>query len=180
MGMRKQLGVRFDSAETPIGKVFVALSDRGVCDVTLGGWPEDRYRRHLATHAMQVHRDREAVAPTLSELQEYFAGIRNRFSVAVDLRTVTPFAVRVLRTTAGIPFGRTRSYGEIAQRINAPRASRAVGGALSRNPVPIIVPCHRVVAQDDRLGGFTGGLTVKRTLLRLEGCVIGRDRRSAV
>ena len=178
--MRKKSDVGFDSLTTPIGRVFVAVSDRGVCDVTLGGEREDRYRRHLAARAMVARRDREAVEPALSELEEYFAGTRTRFTVPVDLRAVTPFTARVLRTTTRISFGRVRSYGEIARRIDAPGASRAVGGALGRNPVPIIVPCHRVVAHDGGLGGFTGGLAVKRALLRLEGHAIGRDRRFAV
>ncbi len=172
--------VRFDSLQTPIGRVFVAVSDRGVCDVTLGETHESRYRQHLASRTVEVLHDREAVEPVLAEIEEYFAGTRTQFSVPIDLRVVTPFAGQVLRKTTRIPFGRVRSYGEIARQMHAPRASRAVGGALSRNPVPILVPCHRVVAHDGRLGGFTGGVQAKRALLRVEGVATDDRCRVAV
>ena len=168
----------FGSLRTPIGLVFIGTSDRGVCDVTFGETDEDRYLARLAKRAPEVCRDRDAVAPALEEFEAYFAGRLTRFTVPIDLRSVTDFTARVLRATRGIPFGRLRSYGEIARRIGAPAASRAVGGALGRNPVPIIVPCHRVIAHGGRLGGYTGGLATKRVLLRIEGHAAG-DRLTA-
>ena len=169
--------VKYDSVRAPIGVVFVAMSDRGVCDVTFGKTSEAAYRRHLLRRASEVERDHAAVAPALEELDAYFTGRRRRgFSVPVDVRDVSDFTARVLRETRRIPFGELRSYGEIARRIGSPLASRAIGGALGRNPVPVIVPCHRVIARGGRLGGFTGGLTTKRALLRIEGHPVEEHR----
>ena len=161
--------VRFDVLRTPIGRVFVGMSDRGVCDVTLDDPDERAYRLRLARRAPEVWRDRDVVAPALKELEEYFQGRLSTFTVPIDLRGVTDFTRRVLRAARRIPFGTLLSYGDIASRIGSPRASRAVGGALGRNPIPIIVPCHRVIAHGGKLGGFTGGLDTKRALLRIEG-----------
>jgi methylated-DNA-[protein]-cysteine S-methyltransferase len=108
-------------------------------------------------------------ANVVSQLRAYFAGRRRRFDVPVDLSHVTPFVRRVLTATMQVPAGNLVSYGDIARRIGQPRASRAVGQALGRNPIPIVIPCHRVIASGGRIGGYTGGLTVKRRLMRLEG-----------
>jgi len=172
--------VRFSSLQTPVGLVFVGVSDGGVCDVTFNEPNEDRYRDRLAHWASEVSRDHDAVEPVLAQLDEYFSGTLRRFTVEVDLRAITAFTARVLRVTCDIPFGQVLCYGDVANRIGAPKASRAVGGALGRNPVPIIVPCHRVVAQGGRLGGFTGGLRTKRTLLRIEGHAISNSGRLMV
>lgn len=161
--------VRFDFLRTPIGRVFVGMSDQGVCDVTLDSPNEHTYRLRLGRRAPEVWRDRDVVEPVLTELDAYFHGRLKKFTVPVDLRGVTDFTGRVLRATRRIPFGGLLSYGDVATRIGSPRASRAVGGALGRNPVPIIVPCHRVIAHGGKLGGFTGGLDTKRTLLKIEG-----------
>jgi len=159
----------FGSLRTPIGLVFIGISDRGVCDVTFGETDEERYLTRLSKRVPDAHRDRDALVRALKEFEAYFAGQLTQFTVSVDLRSVSDFTALVLRATKEIPFGRLQSYGEIAQRIGTPTASRAVGGALSRNHVPIIVPCHRVIAHGGRLGGFTGGLAIKRALLRIEG-----------
>ena len=161
--------VRFDVLRTPIGRVFVGMSDRGVCDVTLDDPDERDYRLRLARQAPEVWRDRDVVEPAMRELEAYFQGRLSTFTVPIDLRGVTAFTRRVLRATRRIPFGGVLSYGDVASRIGSPRASRAVGGALGRNPVPIIVPCHRVIAHGGKLGGFTGGLDTKRALLQIEG-----------
>ncbi|MDA1096215.1 MAG: methylated-DNA--[protein]-cysteine S-methyltransferase [Chloroflexi bacterium] len=161
--------VRFDFLRTPIGRVFVGMSDQGVCDVTLDDPNEREYRLRLAQRAPEVWRDRDVVEPALTELDAYFRGRLTSFTVPVDLRAVTDFTRRVLRATRRIPFGALLSYGDVATRIGAPRACRAVGGALGRNPIPIIVPCHRVIAHGGKLGGFTGGLEMKQALLQIEG-----------
>jgi O-6-methylguanine DNA methyltransferase len=103
-----------------------------------------------------------------AELREFFTGERSFFTVPVDLSGVPPFQRKVLRATAGIPFGEARSYGWLAERIGHPRAARAVGTALGRNPVPFIVPCHRILREDGTLGGYGLGLPMKRSLLLLE------------
>ena len=96
---------------------------------------------------------------------------RARFDLRLDLSELTPFHRRVLLAAAEVPAGKVVSYGEIARRIGRPAGSRAVGQALGRNPVPIVIPCHRVVAAGGQLGGYTGGLDIKRKLLRLEGAL---------
>lgn len=103
-----------------------------------------------------------------SQFTRYFAGEAVRFRVPLDLRAGTAFQRKVWRVLRRIPYGETRSYGWVARQIGCPRAMRAVGAACGANPVPILVPCHRVVRSDGSLGGFSGGLAVKRALLRLE------------
>jgi O-6-methylguanine DNA methyltransferase len=100
------------------------------------------------------------------------SGRRRRFGLPMDLRHVTPFQRRVLAVTSRIPFGCCASYSDIARRIGQPEARRAVGGALNKNPVAIVVPCHRVIAADGSIGGYGGGLTVKRALFQIEGIEI--------
>jgi len=161
--------IRFGRLKTPIGTVYVGLSDRGVCNVTFDAGSEEEYRSRLAARAPEVWEDAGALEPALHQMDDYFSGKRRSFSLPIDLRSVSPFTMRVLEAACDIPFGRLVSYGELASRLGDVRASRAVGGALGRNPVPIIVPCHRVVAQGGRIGGYTGGLDTKRVLLKLEG-----------
>ena len=161
--------IRFGRLQTPVGVVFVGATDKGVCDVTFGQPSERRYRERLLRRSPEVWRDDAGLAKVTDELRAYFAGTLTRFSLPVDLRQVTSFTARVLRETRKLRSGQVASYGELAARIGSPGASRAVGGALGRNPVPIIVPCHRVIAQRGRIGGFTGGLATKRILLELEG-----------
>ena len=161
--------VSYGVTATPFGPVWIGVSERGVCDVTLDAPDEQRYRARLAGWVSAARRDSLAVAAVAGELDAYFAGCLTQFSVPLDLTRVTPFTQRVLGAARRIAFGSVTSYGDIARRIGAPAASRAVGGALGRNPVPIIVPCHRVVTHARQLGGFTGGIAFKRALLRLEG-----------
>jgi O-6-methylguanine DNA methyltransferase len=115
----------------------------------------------------------KALARFAAQLRAYFAGERTQFDLALDLRQLTPFQRQVLQTTCRIPVGSTWTYGQIARAIGRPRASRAVGQALSRNPVPIVVPCHRVVATNGALRGYSGGggLASKKFLLALEGAL---------
>ena len=161
--------LRFGRFQTPIGILFVGATDKGICDVTFGQLSERRYRARLLLQSPEVWRDDAGLTTVSEELRAYFAGELTRFSLSVDLRQVTPFTARVLRETRKLRFGQVTSYGALAARIGSPGAGRAVGGALGRNPVPIIIPCHRVIAQGGRLGGFTGGLPTKRILLGLEG-----------
>jgi methylated-DNA-[protein]-cysteine S-methyltransferase len=157
------------SLATPIGRVLVAATDRGLVRVS--------FRRSEASFVAEIARGLglapvrapEKTAEAVSQLRAYFAGTRRRFELPVDLDRLSPFHRRVLQATARVPAGRLVSYGEIARRIGRPGGSRAVGQALGRNPLPIVIPCHRVVASGGRIGGYTGGLDVKRKLLRLEG-----------
>ncbi|HEX7360771.1 MAG TPA: methylated-DNA--[protein]-cysteine S-methyltransferase [Bryobacteraceae bacterium] len=117
--------------------------------------------------------DRETLAHAAREVQEYFAGKRLTFGVPMEFHG-TPFQVRVWRELTRIPFGSTKSYGEVAEAIGSPRAPRAVGGANGCNHLPIFVPCHRVIASGGKLGGFTGGIGLKQRLLAHEAAVLGR------
>jgi methylated-DNA-[protein]-cysteine S-methyltransferase len=105
-------------------------------------------------------------------LAEYFSGKRSRFQVPLDYSGLTPFTRSVLDATAEVPFGELRTYRQIAERVGRPRATRAVGNALHRNPIPVIIPCHRIVRSDASIGGYGGGVAIKEQLLHLEGAPI--------
>jgi len=156
---------------SPIGRVLVAATEAGLVRVS--------FRRSEASFVAEL-RERLAVevlpspaktARIVHQLRAYFAGERRRFDIEIDFRHVTSFQRRVLLAAAQVPAGQVVSYGEIARRIGRPGGSRAVGQALGHNPVPIVVPCHRVVAAGGALGGYTGGLDIKRKLLRIEGAL---------
>ena len=106
------------------------------------------------------------------ELDEYFDGRRRAFDVAVDLRGLTPFSERVLHELARVPFGKTATYSMLAERAGNPKAARAVGTIMNRNPVPIVLPCHRIIGADGSLVGYGGGLDRKVQLLTLEGVLL--------
>ncbi len=106
------------------------------------------------------------------QLAEYFQQHRQEFTVPVDISTLSPFTRQVLTGCATIPWGDTRTYGQLAVQIGCPRGARAVGQALGRNPVPILIPCHRVISSDGSLGGFGAGVEMKRRLLALEGVTL--------
>jgi methylated-DNA-[protein]-cysteine S-methyltransferase len=113
-------------------------------------------------------------ADLIERYRAYFSGHRADFPGALDLTDATLFQRAVWQATRAIRYGQTRSYTWVAERVSNPKATRAVGQALSKNPLPIIIPCHRVMAKDRGLGGFTGGLTVKRQLLKLEADVANK------
>ena len=132
--------VRFSSVQTAIGTVFVGVSDQGVVDVAFGLRDEAAYRKRLARRAPEVRNDRAGtLRSVIAEIEAYFAGMLRDFSVPVDLQGVTPFTAKVLRETQAIPYGTLVSYGELARRLGASGAARAVGGALGRNPIPVII-----------------------------------------
>ncbi len=157
--------------DTPLGDLFVAVGDRGLVAVDFG-IPESRFIDHLTrkTGTAPVQSQDETAEAAL-QIQDYLAGGRDGFDLPVDLDALTDFQREVLDATARIPRGQVTTYGEIARRIGRPRAARAVGQALGRNPVPIVIPCHRVIAGDGTLGGYSGGggLQSKTHLLQLEG-----------
>lgn len=163
--------IQWDVVESPLGPIYIAASARGVCRVNFGV-SLDAFLDRLDALA-RTERDPAALEPMTRQLREYFAGGRSRFDLPVDLRQLSSFQTRVLQTARGIPAGTVWTYGQVAQTMGKPRASRAVGQALGHNPVPIIIPCHRVIASDGSLGGYSGGggLNSKRLLLRLEGAL---------
>ncbi len=159
--------------ESPIGPLFVAASDRGVCEIGFGTQEtEEGFRRQLERRGFFPAADRHGVEGIIRQLSEYFRGERNRFEVPLDLSGVSPFTHAVLAATSEVPFGHLATYRDIAHRIGRPEAMRAVGNALGRNPIPIVVPCHRVVRSDASLGGYTGGIEIKQRLLAHEGVLL--------
>ncbi len=157
--------------ESPIGRIFIATSSAGLCAIGLRGSEGDFVRR-LERRGFAVQRSTEPAVEVISQLREYFAGRRRRFDLKVDLSGQTAFQRSVLEATVAVEAGRVVSYGDIASRIGRPRACRAVGSALAWNPVPIVVPCHRIIGGDGGLHGYGGGLELKAKLLRLEGASV--------
>jgi methylated-DNA-[protein]-cysteine S-methyltransferase len=157
---------------TPLGEVHAAVSAAGVVATSLPGETLERFvarLRELAPGVEVAPGGNALLRDVLTQLREFFVGKRTRFDLPIDLRA-TPFTRRVLDALAQVPCGETRTYGSLAKSIGAPGAARAVGTALSKNPIPIILPCHRVVATNS-IGGFAGkarAIDVKRALLELE------------
>ena len=164
------LDVAFAFADSPFGRLLVAVTPRGLVRLAYPNQRPDDVLEELATSVSpRVLGSAKATDRVRRELDEYFAGRRRSFHVGVDLSPVRGFTRRVLDATAGIPFGSVLSYREVAVEAGNPKASRATGNALGSNPVPIVVPCHRVVRSGGGLGGYTGGVERKVVLLRLEG-----------
>jgi methylated-DNA-[protein]-cysteine S-methyltransferase len=159
---------------TPFGDLLIAVSDRGVVALNFGGDEPKFCERLEQEHKAVVQHDARRVAYVMDQLGEYFSGARNKFEIAYDLSGLTPFQRRVLEAVQQVPKGSYVTYLELARRIGKPKAARAVGQALGRNPIPILIPCHRVIATDGSLGGYSGpgGVQTKSELLRLEGAVL--------
>lgn len=152
----------------PMGKLFVARTDKGLCRVSFRE-REDDLLHELECCGSIPELDSQRVDIVRRQLDEYFEGKRKRFRLPLDPVFVSDFQRRVLESASNIPFGETWSYGDVAADIGNPRASRAVGNALGRNPIAIVIPCHRVVPADGTLGGYTGGTQIKRMLMSIEG-----------
>lgn len=157
--------IRYDMLPTSCGELLVAINARGLVHVDfvagLRALPD----------MISWQQDGEALAPYLAEFDAYFAGRLQRFTLPLAANG-TAFQQAVWQALCDIPYGETRSYGEIARVIGKPSASRAVGAANGRNPLSIIVPCHRVIGQNGSLTGYAGGLPIKQVLLRLEGIAL--------
>lgn len=169
---------RYGFMETPVGPVLIAVSDEGVCEISYLAHT-DRYDslRQVEQRGFILQERQRSVTPVVDELTGYFAGERRTFGLEVDLKGVTEFTRSVLRATSYVPYGRVTTYGEIATMINKPGASRAVGNALGRNPVPVVIPCHRVVLSNGAMGWYTGGPHIKETLLDIEGVHLHSGKR---
>jgi methylated-DNA-[protein]-cysteine S-methyltransferase len=159
--------VYFCSCESPIGHLLLVASDRGLRELL---FDFDRKRLVKARMNPEMIESDAALAEVRRQMDEYFAGTRREFTVPLDLHG-TDFQLRCWNALLQIPYGETRSYGDQARAVASPRGFRAVGMANHDNPVAIIVPCHRVITSDHKLGGYGGGLDVKEKLLELEGAV---------
>ena len=158
--------------ETRIGWIGLAWTTRGLTWLQLPRATRAHARRDLQRAYPDGILRADAPAEMLRELKEYAAGRRRAFELALDWSAIGPFQRAVLQAASRIPFGETRSYAWIAREIGKPRASRAVGRALATNPIPIILPCHRVIGSDGGLHGYGGGLPMKAMLLKLEGAML--------
>jgi O-6-methylguanine DNA methyltransferase len=164
---------------SPVGPLFLAASEKGLValefDARLPGQqtirPNPRDLR-VESKTLRFERDDGKMSGYTRELAEYFAGSRREFRFPLDLRG-TDFQLACWRALQAIPYGETRTYGDIARAVGRPQGFRAVGMANNRNPIAVVVPCHRVIASDGTLCGYGGGLDVKRKLLELEGAISG-------
>ena len=168
------LDVAYGFADSPFGRLMVAVTPRGLIRLDYPDRDLDQSLEELASEVSPRILESPGVTdPIRRELEEYFEGKRRRFSVRVDLSPVHGFRRKVLEHTARIPYGSVSTYTVVAAKAGSPRGMRAAGNALGSNPVPIVVPCHRVLRTGGALGGYTGGLDRKVTLLRLEGALEG-------
>jgi len=164
------LDVAFAAVESPLGDLTVFVTRRGLVRLLYEDEPLDEALDALAALiGPRIVRGTERTDAARRELEAYFAGRLRTFTQQIDWSLIRGFAVGVLRATAQVPFGMVTSYGQVAAEAGSPRAARAAGNALGSNPIPIVVPCHRVLHADGGLGGYSGGLERKRFLLRLEG-----------
>ncbi len=166
--------------DTDIGACGVAWSEAGITRFQLPEVDRDATEERLRTSsgASEPGSPPPAIARAIVDLQRYFAGERVEFtSIAVDLAGVAPFFCDVYEAARRIGWGETTTYGDLAHRVGVPGAARGVGQALSRNPVAVIIPCHRILASGNKIGGFSafGGTVSKQRLLALEGVQLGRD-----
>lgn len=162
--------IRWTDFESPFGRTFLARTPTGILRLTWGVEEPEAEAEGLAEEfpLWGVKRAPDRLAEPRERLRDYFAGEREGLDLSTDLRRLTEFQRTVLEATADIPYGQTVTYGELAGRIGKPGGSRAVGSALSSNPVPIVVPCHRVIRSDGSPGGYTAGRGYKEQLLELE------------
>jgi methylated-DNA-[protein]-cysteine S-methyltransferase len=166
------LDVVYDVVDSPVGPLLLAATERGLCRLGFDPDPEAEVERLARGHGVRVLRVPKRLDAPRRQLEEYFDGGREDFDLPTDLTGVAPFQTHVLLELARVPYGTVTTYGELARTIGKPRAARAVGGALNRNPVPIVLPCHRVVGSTGSLVGYGGGLERKRALLELEGLTL--------
>jgi len=166
------LDVAYDFTDSPVGERLVASTGRGLCRISFDPEPEAELEWLAKAYGVRVLRSSRPLDDSRRELDEYFEGRRSDFDLAVDLQALPSFQQLVLAELQRVPYGATATYGGLAKRIGKPQAARAVGGALNKNPVPIVVPCHRIVGSTGSLVGYAGGLERKRQLLALEGAVL--------
>lgn len=159
---------------SPLGDLWIAVSDWGLAAIEWSRDEEDFSAYLTKRFKRPVQPDFERAAPALHQLDEYLRGARKAFDLPIDWSLLRPFQRRVLEIVFAIPYGQTRTYGDIAHEIGNLRAARAVGRANATNPMPLVIPCHRVIGSDGKLHGYGGGegLPTKEWLLQLEGAVL--------
>jgi methylated-DNA-[protein]-cysteine S-methyltransferase len=158
--------------DTPLGDLLVGVTDRGLCRIHFDPDPERELESLARQFGPRVLRSAKPVERVKLQLDEYFAGKRRGFDVDWDVRPLPAYNQRVLAELARVEYGHTTTYGDLAKLTGNPRAARAVGTVMNRNPIPIVLPCHRVVGANGKLTGYAGGLERKEQLLRLEGAIL--------
>jgi methylated-DNA-[protein]-cysteine S-methyltransferase len=164
------LDVAYATFDSPVGKLLLAATPQGLVTISyVEHWDEDDVLQRLASRVSPriLNTPRKLDDPR-RQLDEYFEGKRTHFEIPLDWQLTRGFTRRVLEVTAAIPYGVKTTYKQVAAEAGSPRGSRAAGNALGSNPIPIVVPCHRVLHTGGGLGGYTGGLEIKRTLLGIE------------
>lgn len=183
IALPKRDKVWYTRIESPVGDLILAATKYGLREIDFGktmsdeefairtrsGGADPLYAKRIDDADLEV---RQTLQRTANELDEYFLGRRSSFDVPLDWGGMPPFRRAVLEATTAVPFGHVDTYASIARRIGNPKATRAVGNALGRNPIPVIVPCHRVIRSDASIGGYTGGLGIKEFLLSHEGVTL--------
>jgi methylated-DNA-[protein]-cysteine S-methyltransferase len=162
--------VAYDLTDSPVGRLLVAATDRGLCRIAYR--PDDALAEIADDFGARVLRVPRRVDRVRRELEQYFEGRRREFDLELDLSPVGAFHREALGELARVPYGQVTTYGALAEKVGKPRAARAIGGAMNRNPIPIVLPCHRVVGANGKLVGYAGGLERKELLLRLEGAML--------
>ncbi|HZM18956.1 MAG TPA: methylated-DNA--[protein]-cysteine S-methyltransferase [Gaiellaceae bacterium] len=160
--------VSFDVADTQIGPLLLAVTERGLCRISFDPEPDRETETLARTFGVRVLRAPRELDPVRRELDEYFEGRRRDFDLPLDLRGREGFSRDILERLAKVPYGEVTTYKSLAVEAGNPRAARAVGTIMNRNPIPIVLPCHRVVGSNGSLVGYGGGLERKRLLLDLE------------
>jgi methylated-DNA-[protein]-cysteine S-methyltransferase len=160
--------VSFDVADTQIGPLLLAVTERGLCRISFDPDPDRETETLARTFGVRVLRAPRELDPVRRELDEYFEGRRRDFDLPLDLRGREGFSRDILERLARVPYGEVTTYKSLAVEAGNPRAARAVGTIMNRNPIPIVLPCHRVVGSNGSLVGYGGGLERKRLLLDLE------------
>ena len=168
------IDVAFERHDTPLGTIVVGATREGLVRLGLPSEDEAEVLQELAERVSPrvLHASRGSLTQTRRELDEYFGHTRQEFDVPLDWRLSSGFRREVLRATAAIPYGHTATYRDVATSAGSPGATRAAGSALATNPLPIVVPCHRVLPTGGGLGGYRGGPEAKAVLLGLEGILV--------
>ncbi len=170
----------YDVFPTPAGWIAAVASTDGLVEITLPQKTEARARRAPGNNIEKATRTPERFSDLAERLVGYFTGRKVDFPYILDFSGATPFQRQVWEATRLIPYGQTRSYRWVAAQIGKPKAFRAVGQALGRNPLPVIIPCHRVLASDGGPGGYSGGIEMKKRLLEMEGSGKVKDQISRI
>jgi len=163
-----QQPVWYSRYESPLGVIFAAAMAGGVAELSIGAGEASFLTKMRAKYGYQIIEMRRPFFELFEKLDAYFDGLPVDFAIPVRL-SGSAFETSVWNALRRVPWGHTVSYAEVALMIGRPKAARAVGNACGQNPLPIIIPCHRVICADGQLGGYTGGIEIKKTLLRIEG-----------